>query len=158
MAIEIRRLEAADETAWRELWRGYQVFYRTSVPENVSSLTFQRILDPLEPVIGLLAVDVARPIGFAHAIVMLSTWSATRSVYLSDLFVATGAKRSGAGRALIEAVYAEADAIGAGQIWWLTHETNARARALYDKVGHRTGHIHYARYLKGPQPGGENDP
>lgn len=158
MAIEMRRLKAADEIAWRELWRGYQAFYRISLSEEVASLTFGRILDPGEPIIGLVALEDARVVGFAHAIVMRSTWAVAPSVYLSDLFVAAGAKRSGAGRGLIEAVYAEADAIRAGQVWWLTHETNGRARALYDKLAHRSGHIQYVRFPKGPQPGGENDP
>lgn len=158
MTIATRRLEAADEAAWRVLWHGYQAFYRASIVDDVTSLTFQRIVDPREPIIGLAAVQGARLVGFAHAILTLSTWSREPTVYLSDLFVATGAKRLGAGRRLIEAVYAEADSVGAGQVWWLTHASNARARCLYDNLAHRSGHIHYARYLKGPQPGGENDP
>ena len=109
-------------------------------------------------IIGFVADHDANLLGFAHAIVSRSTWSAAPTLYLADLFVATGAKRSGIGAQLINAVYAEADAIGASQVWWLTHEANARARGHYDKVAHRSGHVHYARYARGPRPGGENDP
>ena len=154
----IRRLQAGDERGWRELWGGYQAFYRAAIPAEVTALTFGRLLDHGGPFIGLVAEDGARLQGLAHAVVTWSTWSASPSVYLNDLFVAAGAKRSGVGRKLVEAVYAEADRLGASQTWWLTHETNSRACVLYDKIAHRTGHIHYARDRKGPRPGGENDP
>jgi len=49
------------------------------------------------------------------------------------------------GRALIAAVYREADLRGADRVYWLTHETNVGARALYDRVARRSGFIHYTR-------------
>ena len=59
--------------------------------------------------------------------------------YLQDLFVAPEARGHGLGRALIEAVYREAKAAGASRVHWLTHETNATARALYDTLADRPG-------------------
>jgi GNAT superfamily N-acetyltransferase len=55
------------------------------------------------------------------------------------------ARGTGLGRALIAAVYREADARGADRVYWLTHETNTTARALYDRVARRSGYIHYTR-------------
>ena len=55
------------------------------------------------------------------------------------------ARGTGAGRALIEAVYAQADRLGAISVYWLTQEFNYRGRMLYDRVGQRTPFIKYQR-------------
>ncbi|TPN72270.1 GNAT family N-acetyltransferase [Mesorhizobium sp. B1-1-5] len=49
----------------------------------------------------------------------------------------------GIGAALIEAVKQEAGKIGVRNVYWMTHETNATARKLYDHVARRTGFIEY---------------
>ena len=51
----------------------------------------------------------------------------------------------GIGRALIEAVYARADAAGAPSVYWLTQDFNETARKLYDRIGTVTPFIKYAR-------------
>ena len=59
--------------------------------------------------------------------------------------MAEDARKLGLGRALIEAVYREAQAAGASRVHWLTHETNATARALYDTLADRPGFIQYRK-------------
>ncbi|MBN3820230.1 GNAT family N-acetyltransferase, partial [Paraburkholderia sp. Se-20369] len=49
--------------------------------------------------------------------------------------------------ALIEAVYARAREAGASRVYWLTHETNTTARALYDRVATNAGFIQYRKDL-----------
>jgi GNAT superfamily N-acetyltransferase len=61
--------------------------------------------------------------------------------------VAEAARGRGLGRALIEAVYGEARSAGASRVHWLTHETNASARALYDTLADRPGFIQYRKLL-----------
>jgi ribosomal protein S18 acetylase RimI-like enzyme len=34
---------------------------------------------------------------------------------------------------------------GASRVYWLTHESNAAARALYDKLAERSGFIQYRK-------------
>jgi GNAT superfamily N-acetyltransferase len=68
-------------------------------------------------------------------------------MYLQDLFTAPTARRRGAARALIEHVYAEATARCCSRVYWLTHESNADARALYDQVASYTGLVQYRRML-----------
>ncbi|MGX1306119.1 GNAT superfamily N-acetyltransferase [Amorphus suaedae] len=65
--------------------------------------------------------------------------------YLQDLFVSPDVRGSGAGRALIEAVYEAADAAGAEQVYWLTQTFNETARRLYDRVASVTPFIKYRR-------------
>jgi len=42
-------------------------------------------------------------------------------------------------------VYDRAQAEGASRVYWLTHETNTSAQALYDKLAARSGFIQYRR-------------
>jgi len=60
---------------------------------------------------------------------------------LKSLGSITPALTGGVGRALIEAVYAEADAAGCPAVYWLTQDLNAPARRLYDRVAHVTPFI-----------------
>ena len=76
-----------------------------------------------------------------------STWTPGDYCYLQDLFTAEEERGAGIGRALIEAVYERAAAAGASRVYWLTHETNQTARALYDKVASRSGFIQYRHLL-----------
>jgi GNAT superfamily N-acetyltransferase len=85
--------------------------------------------------------------GIVHYLFHRSTWTPTNYCYLHDLFVADTARGLGLGRALIEAVYEKAKAVGASRVYWLTHTTNAPARLLYDPVAENRGFIHYSKAL-----------
>jgi ribosomal protein S18 acetylase RimI-like enzyme len=143
--LRIRPLTDADERGWRELWQGYLEFYAADVPEEVTVATWRRLLDPAAPLFALVAEQDDALTGFAHCVLHHGTWSLTRHCYLEDLYVAPAARGRGTGRALIAAVYREADARGADRVYWLTHETNHGARALYDQVARRSGFIQYTR-------------
>jgi len=87
-------------------------------------------------------------VGIVHYLFHRSTWTTGDSCYLQDLFTAPEARGQGAGRALIEAVYDRAGAAGASRVYWLTQETNATARALYDTVADRPGFIQYRHLVR----------
>lgn len=144
--IEVRPLRAEDRAAWEPLWAGYLAFYRVELAPGVTDRTWHRLLDPAEDMHGLAAVSPeGGVVGFVHYLFHRVTWSIADRCYLEDLFVADSARGRGAGRALIEAVYAAADGRGADQVYWLTEETNAEARRLYDRVGTWTPFIKYRR-------------
>jgi GNAT superfamily N-acetyltransferase len=82
-------------------------------------------------------------LGLVHYLFHRSTTAMAMTCYLQDLFTNEAARGQGVGRALIEAVYARAKAAGSNRVYWQTHETNAVARALYDKVSTRSGFIVY---------------
>lgn len=139
----IRDLTAADRPVWDRLWAGYLDFYSASVPDAVSAATFERLLNPAEPLFALVAEQDGAIIGLVQCVLHASTWTQAPYCYLSDLFVDPTVRGSGAGRALIEAVYARAENLGAARVYWLTHESNATARVLYDKVARNLGFIQY---------------
>jgi GNAT superfamily N-acetyltransferase len=142
----VRPIEPADEPAWRLLWRDYLDFYETELPAAVYAASFARLTDPsVRDYQGLLALSGEAPVGLAHYIFHRHGWHVADVCYLQDLFVAPEARGGGVGRALIEAVYAEADAAGAADVYWLTQEFNVAARRLYDRVGRATPFVKYVR-------------
>ena len=146
MTIEIRPLKATDHADWHRLWGDYLAFYQTTLPEEVYAATFARLLgDDPHDFHGLLALVDGRPLGLAHYLFHRTCWKIEQICYLQDLFVAPEARGTGLGRALIGAVYAQADKAGAAQVYWLTQEFNTTARQLYDRVGKLTPFIRYNR-------------
>ncbi len=142
----IRDLRAEDRPRWNDLWRGYLDFYESELAPEVSDVTFARLLDPSEPMFCFVAEgEDGALLGLVHCVLHRGTWSVENFCYLEDLFTAPAARRSGVGRALIEAVYARADELNCSRVYWLTHESNAAGRSLYDQVARNLGFIHYRR-------------
>jgi GNAT superfamily N-acetyltransferase len=147
MSVVVRAPSSGDEAAWRGLWAGYNKFYRTAVPADVTAALWRKLLDVDADVRGLLAESGGAVVGFAHILFHPSTWSHAPSCYLEDLFVAKAARGVDAGSALIEAVAASARARGAGRLYWHTQEFNGAARSLYDSVAERTSFIVYRKEI-----------
>ena len=140
----IRALRHEDHADWLRLWKGYQAFYRVDISEATSAVTFERLLDPAEPMFCALAVDEqGSPVGLVHWIFHRSNWTLGDYCYLQDLFVDEGLRGHGHGRQLIEHVYADAQRQAAERVYWLTHESNAEAIQLYERIAERSGFIHY---------------
>lgn len=146
MTLTIRPLAAADEADWRRLWAGYLAFYNTPVPETVYQTTFARLLDPARPQQNaLVAQRGGRLVGLVHYIYHAHNWRIEDVCYLQDLFVDPETRGTGAGRALIEAVYRAADANGTPAVYWLTQDFNTQARQLYDRIAKVSPFIRYNR-------------
>jgi GNAT superfamily N-acetyltransferase len=86
-----------------------------------------------------------RPIGLVHAIWHAHNRRLEEFCSLQDLCVESDACGAGAGRALIAAIYAEADRRGTPAVYWLTQGFNATARRLYDRVAKVTPFVKYTR-------------
>jgi GNAT superfamily N-acetyltransferase len=146
----VRAVGPHDFGAWLPLWQGYNAFYgRTDVTgDAITAITWQRLLDPAEPVHCLVAETVAddagsvrlpgrQLLGIAHSIYHRNTGMVGPVCYLQDLFTAPEARGAGIGRALISSVYAAAHAAGCERVYWQTGHTNSAAMQLYDKVATR---------------------
>jgi GNAT superfamily N-acetyltransferase len=142
-AIIVTPVSAADRASWLPLWKGYQAFYAIDFPDSVTNLLWTRLLDRAEPVTGLLAKIDGEAVGLAHCVRHRSTWTAEDYLYLQDLFVAPPQRRRGVAQALLRRVQDLATNEHCARAYWLTHESNATARHLYDQVAVRTGFIHY---------------
>ncbi|MDH4655925.1 MULTISPECIES: GNAT family N-acetyltransferase [unclassified Pseudomonas] len=145
--LDIRPLSAADHAAWLPLWQGYQRFYKTEIPAETTAVTWQRFLDPAEPMHAALAWQGGKAVGLVHFIYHRSCWTVGDYCYLQDLYVAEGLRGGGIGRQLIEHVYAQARTTGVSRVHWLTHETNTDAMQLYDRIADRSGFVQYRKIL-----------
>ena len=100
----IRDIREADATEWRRLWAGYNDFYATSVPIEVTELTWRRLLDPTSAMIGRIAEREGCIAGFSVSVLHESSWTSSPSCYPEDLFVDPNVRGAGLGRALAQAL------------------------------------------------------
>lgn len=125
---------AADLEEWLPLWKAYQVFYKTSLSDEVTKNTWDRFLDPNVPMYCLIArmkttttTTTPQPqpqgedsnsnaskssnskiVGLAHFVFHLSTWSTMDYCYLEDLYVDPSCRGQQVGKRLITRLYWEA--------------------------------------------------
>ena len=147
MSLTVRPIRPTDFDQWSPLWEGYNSFYERVVPEAVTRMTWSRFFAVHEPVHALTAEAEGRLVGIVHYLFHRSTSMIEPTCYLQDLFASPEARGQGVGRALIEGVYEAARAAGSTRVYWLTHETNATAMQLYDRVAERTGFVQYRKAL-----------
>ena len=164
--LTVTPLTPADRAAWERLFRGYIAFYERDEPQAMYDRAWAAFMsgerlhalgarlateapyrspqggESLPPMGGESAQEGSKLVGITHFFVHPST-SGPDVCYLQDLFTDAAARGQGAGRALIAAVADWARNEGCGRLYWLTHESNAVARALYDKVAVNRGFIRY---------------
>jgi len=144
--VSIRTLAETDEKEWRRLWTAYLEYYESGVAEVVYKTTFARLLSNDDTEFNArLAIMDGRPVGLVHFLFHRHCWREENVCYLQDLYADPEIRGKGVGRALIEAVYAEADRVGSPSVYWLTQDFNSTARRLYDQVADLTPFIKYQR-------------
>ncbi|MGN6226938.1 MAG: GNAT family N-acetyltransferase [Dyella sp.] len=148
MSVLIRPVRNDDFDRWLPLWDGYNAFYgrhgASALDPAITRVTWQRFLDPAEPMFAGVADVDGVLCGLVHFLHHRSTTRIEPVCYLQDLFTAEAARGQGMARALIEHVYAHAHAAGVRRVYWQTQAGNAAARVLYDRLAAHAGFIVYA--------------
>jgi ribosomal protein S18 acetylase RimI-like enzyme len=119
------------------LLRAYCDFYEVA-PGDAALLELSKALlaDPRREGLQLLARDEAgNAVGFATLYWTWQTLSAARVGVMNDLYVAAEARGSGVAKDLIDACLERCREHGATELIWQTATDNARAQALYDRIG-----------------------
>ena len=145
--ITVGKLGPGDRAAWEELFHGYNAFYRVEHPQSMYDRAWEEFQRD-ERMHALGAWLDGSLVGIVHFFIHVRT-TGSDVCYLEDLFTAPEARGHGVGRALIGAVRDWAAERGCGRVYWHTHETNATARALYDKVATFPGFVMYTIELEG---------
>jgi GNAT superfamily N-acetyltransferase len=158
--LSIAPLAPTDRADWERLFRGYIAFYERDEPPAMYERAWAAFMagDRLHALGARLRAEgpsttpsarspspvpgEEKLVGITHFFVHPST-SGPDVCYLQDLFTDAAARGQGAGRALIGAVADWARGQGCGRLYWLTHQSNDVARALYDKVAVNRGFIRY---------------
>jgi GNAT superfamily N-acetyltransferase len=143
--MDIRPAMPADLETLVPLFDAYRVFYRApSDPEGARRFLGARLNAGDSRI--FLAFHGPEPIGFTQLYPSFSSVSMRRVWILNDLFVATAARRSGAGKALMAAAEAFARADGAKGLELATQSGNLPAQTLYARMGYLKDEefFHYA--------------
>ena len=141
MTLAIAPLAPGDRAEWEVLARGYKAFYETVELDERYDETWRQLIAG-ERLHGLGARLDGQLAGIAHFLFHPQTWSAD-ACYHQDLFTAEEARARGIASALIDAVADAARAQGAVKYYWLTRDSNERARALYDRIARFKGFLRY---------------
>jgi GNAT superfamily N-acetyltransferase len=136
--LRVWRAEAADAVDVARLiaefgaWWGQNVVAEDEVRRSV-----ERIMggDDGEYLLGAVGGE---PVGVCQVRFRWSVWKSAEDCWLEDLFVREEARRSGLGRALVEAALERAGERGCKRIELDVNEDNSAALALYEACGFLT--------------------
>lgn len=140
----VREIRLSDAPAWKALYGGYREFYRLAPDDQVVERVWGWVTTHEHRMLGLVAVDHDdEPIGLANLRHFARPSSGTMGLYLDDLFTAPAARARGAATALLHAAAAVAAEEGASLVRWITADSNAAARRVYDAVAIATPWVTY---------------
>jgi GNAT superfamily N-acetyltransferase len=133
----IARVGEDDLSELLPLVRAYCDFYEVSPSDgDLIRLSRALIADPEHEGLQLLARDPdGSAVGFATIFWSWSTTNAGRIGVMNDLFVTESARGRGIAEQLIAACREECALRGVRRLTWQTALDNARAQAVYDRVG-----------------------
>ena len=106
----------------------------TPPPEEIKT-SVERIMAGGDGEFLLGAADGDEPAGVCQVRFRWSVWKSAEDCWLEDLYVREDARRSGLGRALVEAAVERARERGCRRIELDVNEDNAPALALYEACG-----------------------
>ena len=134
--VSIRPARRGDEQSLFELIRELARFERLEHKVSGSASELGEHLFGARPVAEALLAEVSGvAVGFALFFTSYSTFLTRPGVYLEDLFVLEAHRKSGIGKALLEAVRDAARARGAGRLEWSVLDWNENAIAFYERFG-----------------------
>nr|WP_237465166.1 GNAT family N-acetyltransferase [Leucobacter luti] len=125
------------------MYRGYRDFYGKPHDPAIFETVWGWLMDPAHETRGLIAEVAGTPVGIGHFRRFARPIDAAHGLYLDDLFTAEAARGSGAGGAILTRLAEIARDEGASLVRWITAESNATARRLYDRVAAQTPWVTY---------------
>jgi GNAT superfamily N-acetyltransferase len=113
-------------------------FYEVANPEPIEAKirNISSMLSGAGPsAVVLLAWERGELAGFASYSYLWPAAGTTRSLYLKELYVRSGYRRSGVGQALMERLFGIAREKGCSRIEWTTDRGNCAAQEFYRGIG-----------------------
>jgi GNAT superfamily N-acetyltransferase len=136
-SYSVATVTAEDLEELLPLMRAYCDFYETA-PSDEGLLDLARALPAdaeLEGVQLIARDERGAAVGFATVFWSWDTTEGARIGIMNDLFVAPQARGSGVADKLVEACVERCKRRGAARLEWQTGPDNARAQAVYDRLG-----------------------
>lgn len=144
MTVRVRPVEPRAEEAWKRLFSGYRSSYL--LPEDLDAVatTWLWGRDRQHGLVGLVAVDDNDlPIALANLRWFARPSTATKGLYLDDLFTHPAARGRGAASAQLRDAAERAATKGASVVRWITAADDASARSVYDTHATATSWVTY---------------
>ncbi|MBV1864462.1 MAG: GNAT family N-acetyltransferase [Rhodobacteraceae bacterium] len=133
MTVTVCPATADGESVWRELWRAFLAFHKTTKPTEIHALSWAWMRDWVEHLFSRLANFL-----YHH-----SFWQPVDRYYLNGLFASPPSGGSGASFALVDVVVSHAQGRNCASVYWLTTQDNVQARRLYDPAASLTPFVKY---------------
>lgn len=133
--MPIRHATLADLEPLSELLDAYRRFYRQEPDLEDARRFLQARLERGDSHILVHEGNAGELQGFVQLYPLLSTVRLAPLWLLNDLFVSPAARRSGVGRALMQAARELAESHGVGHLKLATEIENHAAQALYESLG-----------------------
>ena len=133
--IFVRRATVADVDRIAPLFDAYRQFYGQAHDLDLAREFLRERLEQDQSVIFLALDRNGSTVGFTQLYPSFSSASAKRIFILNDLFVDPAARRSGVGRALLQAAADFGRSAGAARLTLSTAHTNRSAQSLYETTG-----------------------
>lgn len=129
----IRSLTLDDRQSWERLFEAYADFYKVELPAEARSQTWTWIFNSSEDFwCDVIESEKGHLLGFVQYQLMHRSLSGEKVCYLSDLYVDSNLRGKRLGKALIDRVFDIAKQKQWSNVRWLTQQSNATARKLYD--------------------------
>lgn len=149
-SLRTRIATLADLDAVAPLFDAYRQFYEQA-PDAAAARHFIHDRLQRDESVILLALNAnQQAVGFCQLYPIFCSIDAKPIYSLSDLFVVPEARRSGVGRALLQAAERHARNTGRTRLELTTARTNKTAQAAYESLGWQRDEVYYA-YAKGVQ-------
>jgi len=138
MTVTIRAAQSGDEAEILRMIRALARFEREpdAVVATEAMLT-ENLFGDGGHVHAHLAERGGRAVGLALWFLNYSTWTGRPGLYLEDLFVDAGERRSGVAQVLMVALAEAALARGCARMDWAVLDWNVDAMRFYEKLGAR---------------------
>jgi len=134
MALDVKRVTAADVSSVALLFDAYRVFYsQSSSLQGAFDFLEQRIANNESAV--FLALMNNEPVGFVQLYPVFSSVQMKKAWILNDLFVTESARNNGIGEALLQQAIQFGRETGAAYLLLQTASDNYRAQSVYEKNG-----------------------
>jgi ribosomal protein S18 acetylase RimI-like enzyme len=133
--IHTRAATPGDLDAIAPLFDAYRQFYQQPPDPPRAREYIRERMERHESVIFVAEDAAGRVVGFTQLYPTFCSVRAAPTFVLYDLFVAPGARGTGAGRALMQAAEAYAAGTGAARLELSTAKTNTVAQSLYESQG-----------------------
>jgi ribosomal protein S18 acetylase RimI-like enzyme len=145
--IFVRRATVADLDGIAPLFDAYRQFYGQAHDLILAREFLRERLEQDQSVIFLALGPAGSALGFTQLYPSFSSASAKRIFILNDLFVDPAARRSGVGRALLQAAADFGRTAGAARLTLSTAHTNTSAQSLYEANGWLRDEIYRSYHL-----------